>query len=44
MRLEDADTSASIGVTWGPWVDFLNDLWTSIGAENEKRPFTNDHR
>ena len=44
MKLSDADTSASIGLTWGPWVEFLNDLWTSIGAGVGSRPFTSDKR
>ena len=44
MQLSEADTSAALGLTWGPWVDFLNDLWTSIGAGGGTQPFTSDQR
>ena len=44
LQLSEADTSASIGLTWGPWVKFLNELWTYIGAGDGKQSFTSDQR
>ena len=35
LTLKEADIKASIGITWGIWVDFFNDLWQLIYQDHE---------
>lgn len=42
MTLKQADQKASIGVTWGPWVDFFNDFFVS--SINRQTPLLTQDR
>ena len=42
MKLGEADAWASVTPTWGPWMDFVNDLLRTIKG-NETQLVTQDH-